>query len=516
MLHNSIIGGYQIVIKEMSDFVPDDINIKRLQYELYRYSKVVHECVATYCSIKQLNQQVGKKYVNTLNEEYKEYYNMLSMVLDKHFRGTFIQYLVGLRISIACLNVDIFQSALSILRGKSRKLARERMPDYRLNIMLQRLDNKFFEKMNKSIDELINTLKRDKSLYAQFDYQNDMHWGKLSLDEQNKLNDAITLRVWKFISSEYSGIKVLSKAEYNRQALKFSMLLLYLNIKYKVPIIKKNLLMYLKIDGLSLNTNEYFMIKYINSSTIDNDRRIKFTEKVTTDKIPVFFPQNCSVLDQSTYIHSSKMYNTSISDNWFRIKTRNEDYLIYGECINEDIMRTRQITKDELVVVGLLGQGYLRRKKKAWKSILCLDELINKFVAEDANQSNSNKRLNRIYYMHGDFSYWMNLLLNNNGLKLFTMIFNDENATQYNLLKNKRKSKKNKDIYFGMIVIHSESLPGIFIRCYNRVIYSRVFLFLIKLVEEEKISVDESEDRTIIEKKVIQAFKAIESVWDEL
>ncbi|AQR93409.1 hypothetical protein [Clostridium saccharoperbutylacetonicum] len=514
-LHNSVVGGYQVIIKDMSDFVPDDMNIKRLQYELYRYSKLVHECVATYCSIKQLDKHLIPKYVETLNNEYKEYYYIFSRVLDKHFKSTYIQIVVAFRIATVCLNIDIYKELLMMLKGNLVKLVRKLMPDYRFLTLLESLDDKFLQTMNKHIAELVCNLIKENKLPEEFDYQSDAHWSKLTLEDLRQLNEEISSRIWTFISDEYVGFKVLSRAEYKRIEFQVTVFLRYLNIKYHVPIMKKSLIANCQIKGLTLDINDYFFINYINSSTINNKRRMVYTEPVTKDKIPEFYPKNHSLLNQSTYIHSGMVYNSDINDNWFNVRTRDKDYLISGFCINKDIMKSLHMNIDDLFVVGLLGRAYLGKDNKTSSSIIYLDKLINEFLGGAPVQNNSNMQFNRIYYMHGDFSYWMKFLLDVNDLKTFVMKFHDENATHHKLLKKKHKSKEKDNQYFGMIVLYSESLPGVFVRCYNKMIFDRVLLFLMELISNGIIEVDESNNRRIVEKNVIQAFKAIEAIWEE-
>lgn len=507
ILHNTLYGGYQLLIKDIADERMDDISIKRLQYELFRHSNIVHECVATYCSIKQLNIKQSEAYINTLNEDYLKYYNILSNKIDNCIKGSFIQYLVGFRIATVCLNVDIYNSVMKILNQETYRIEEHMRPNLRLELFLNSTDEFFYKKLSESINRCVRKLKEKGVIPKNFNHHDDNDWSDIDLIMQDFLNENISNVIWDYISRYTTAIEVFDKKKYNKIGGKAIKLMEDLDAAYGIPLISKNSGEFIEIKNLDMNIDDYYMIKYINSSVIDNAVRINYSDKMIPSMISVFNIEKFKELSQSTYIHHKVVFNPeNSSEIWHLIKTREKDYAIAGALLNQELLR-RQIGVNDLFVVGLYAKSHIH-------DFLDIDKVIHKFNSEIILNKDIDK-LKQIYYMHGDISFWMNYLQSKGKMRAFIMIFNDENATQIDIFKKDNDFKDQQKHFFGAIVLYSDSSSGVFIRVYNRIIFNNVHMILIRLIMNGSIEIDESEVRRSVERNIIQAFKAIESVWPE-
>lgn len=504
LLHNSIYGSYQLQIKDVYDENSESLYIKRIQFELYRNSNHVHECVATYCSIKQLTSDIALEYETILSDEYRVYYNTLSSNIDENLQGSFLQYLLGFRIGTVCLGVDIYEQAKNIITGKNRKLDSSLGPNLRLKLLLESMNSDFYLGLNLSIDECVKALKRKRIVPDFFDSRNDETWELLGLEEISKVNDALSNAMWDFMSNNVECIEVVGRNDFENYYEITIEFMKFLEEEFKVQIARKNDIDNFKINNIEMVIEDYFTVKYINSSYIDNIPRTKYSGEISKERIPIFNFKKFIVLDEKSYIHYKPIYDRNDkSQFWYMIKSRESDYEIAGSCLNYELLMEQDTTED-LFVIGIKALSYKN-------NFIDVDNIINDFKRNIAKSSLMH--LNHVFYMHGDYSFWMNYLQSKGRKKVITMVFNDENATQLDILSKDSNPSDDKRDYFGMLILHSTEITGIFIRCFNRIMFNYVQLLLTRLLDKEVFEIDESKDRKTVEKYAIQAFKAIESVW---
>ncbi|MBU3176296.1 hypothetical protein KPL47_07920 [Clostridium estertheticum] len=504
LLHNSIYGSYQLQIKDVDDENSGSLSIKRIQFELYRYSNRVQECVATYCSIKQLTSEVALDYITILSDDYRMYYNTLSSNIDENLEGSFLQYLLGFRIGTVCLGVDIYEQAKNIINGKNRKLDSSLRPNLRLESLLESMNSDFYLGLNLSIDECVKKLKRKIIVPEFFDLRNDETWKLLGLEAESKVNDALSNTMWDFMSNNVDCIDVLDRNDFQNCSESAIEFMKFLEEKFKVQIAKKNDRDNFKINNIEMEIEDYFTVKYINSSYIDNIPRTKYSGEISKERIPIFNFKKFHELDETSFIHDKPIYDRNDeSQFWYMIKSRESDYEIAGSCLNYELLMDRT-TREDLFIIGIKALSYKN-------NFIDVDNIIND-VKRNITKS-SLMQLNHVFYMHGDYSFWMNYLQSKGKMKAITMVFNDENATQLDILSKDSNPSDDQRDFFGMLILHSTETSGIFIRCFNRIMFNYSRLLLIRLLKKEVFEIDESQDRKTVEKYAIQAFKAIESVW---
>jgi hypothetical protein len=539
----TIYGSYQSLIKKLIKYTAEDTEFWNqllvLNYELYKQSVIAHEVVATYCSIKQLAIELIENYLRTLPNEYNNYYNTLSNLIDPHIKSTYGQYLIGHRLLSICFNSNLQQDIERSLGSFNCNcyIDTSNSPNLRLNKILNELRDSDFAELDNRLKELLNKELLHLGIMQNFDYQNEDNWNKLGTNKVNQLNKLLGDYIYNYFEELLRDRDVLSCDSIESAQAGVLNIISNLDKDLSVRILSEYDLDKLKIEGLSQTDNEIVRNKYINDSLISNSVVYNFDQKyVTNDRIPIFRHENWVGLNELSVIHSDKILNPNNKDDiWFVIKTRSNDYITSACCINKEMyinkvnnINSAPIFSGKEIDTNIIGVnascftdtsvGIENRVTDVIKNIFTGYDsyLISRTNRQRNNQKHLETKLkNIVWYMHGDFVAWINFLLSFKKLKYFSVHFNDKNVTNLNALVSKKSLSDS--VFFGAVVFYSEYLPGTFVRYYNINTYQLVLLTILKLVDDKRISVEDSSrssTRRFHEKKIIRSFKVVESVWE--
>ncbi|WP_310831350.1 hypothetical protein [Paenibacillus pedocola] len=535
---HTVYGSYQSLIskliKQHSDDNPDYRNqLLILNYELYKQSVYAHEVVATYCSIKQLDVELIENYLCTLSTEYMNYYNTLSKLIDPYFKSTYMQYLVGHRLVSLCFDSYIRNDIESCLGSYNCYIDKTNSPNYRLNEILSNINENDLKNLDNSLKLFLD--KEIVKFIKEFDYQKEEDWKEINLQNQNTLNKLFGDHIYDYLRELLENRNVIKCSYIEEEQEGFLEVINNLDKNLSVKILSEYDFEKLKIAGLEQSDYDVIGNMHINNSQINNHAKYRFNENVVTpEKIPVFEHGHWPVLNELSVIHTDKIYDPDKKDDvWFAVKTRNSDYQTSACCINKkmymDILNnnvnTHIFDNNEINtnIIGIHASCFNDTFESIEKRIL---ESINSIflgdqyyvISKNNRQKNQQRHLeskmkNVLWYMHGDFIAWINFLLSTKKVKCMTVQFNDNNATNLDLLVSK---KLKNSIFFGAVVFYSDYLPGTFIRYFNVSSYQLAYLRILELINSKRLIVEDhsKSTRRFHEKKVIRAFKVIESVWE--
>jgi hypothetical protein len=99
------------------------------------HSRITHEALATYLSIKQQPYQVCPSLVDQLPEEYRDYYRRLADLIDAILPSTFLQFMVGKIVIEICFSSRLIEKMLSWIPEQPPLLDDVDSPDKRFEAL---------------------------------------------------------------------------------------------------------------------------------------------------------------------------------------------------------------------------------------------------------------------------------------------------------------------------------------------------------------------------------------------
>lgn len=485
----TIYGTIQRQIKFYSDCFPSDLSLKRIQYELFKHVMLVQECCATFCSVMQVTDSI-ENGAHLLPPSYLDYYNKYYNCIKSNVISTHFAFVLAETIAQFCMNNRVDLPIIDYLKNKSTTLnILSFSPDACFESIIRNLTTNTLEE----IIDYCNSQNPDRFS----DINNDCYWMKNhNLNKINQLNDIVYNAVYDYLSQNFGCFKSLSLDTINANSY------LWINSLKDALIIKYGDV------GLVYDENPVHPYK------LDN-RMLLALECLDTVKIynqPYMRSNKCLPSDDTLGInykpyHNKLTLHTFLCENcffdpngnWYQF---NSDGILCDDVYFHYKRLSDFICQKSLFVIGMTTENKIKDSITDEINII-LKNL--KTICKDSNAHIRNfSRYNAVFYMFGQFSLWLDYLVQSSACKFHILVIDDKNI-----------SNTQKENTFAMVAFYSASLPGIFIKCFNSISYSKILQLLDTLIIQDMAIPDYSKERLIIAKIMEQAFHAIDSLWLE-
>lgn len=169
-------------------------------------SRRAHESYATYLTIKWFPQDAEPALVARHPSDYRDYFDLLALPVDKHFETSDLQFLVGKALVNAAFAGDLVQKIASISDLTPAQLPDEQSPNFRLDRILEALDDAYLTGIRKAITEATSVQIESGNLESGFRLDMESHWRALPETTLQMLNFGILAKlyevVWNITESE--------------------------------------------------------------------------------------------------------------------------------------------------------------------------------------------------------------------------------------------------------------------------------------------------------------------------
>lgn len=162
-------------------------------------SRHSHEALATYLTIKGLPYQLGLKTVEELPEEYKGYYDILSLLIDNILPTTFLQYMVGKIMIEICFSSRLIEKMLKWQPETPVQLHDDDVPDRRLERLLPVWHNHLPE-LRTLLSEKCPQQNFYTDLPHSFNILSEQDWVTIPLNISQQIDDWLNIecRFWMY------------------------------------------------------------------------------------------------------------------------------------------------------------------------------------------------------------------------------------------------------------------------------------------------------------------------------
>lgn len=482
---NTIYGIVQRQIKTYADYFPENLQLKRVQYELFKNVLFLQESCATFCSVMQISETVD---ISDLPSPYSDYYNFFYNCFNSIIKSTHFSYILAESISQACMNIQIHNEIIDFLNSNITHFNNLKNPDSRFQILIKELDRS----MLLELIDYCNSQNND----ANSDLNNDNYWGDKKPEQLEALNKIVYQSSSDFFSKKIRNIDLLSLDMLRNNSLSwFSILNDYLQITYGdigFKISSNSNHPYILTDNLLL------ALECIDTSKIYNRPYFRSSKSLPSNaSIGINYKAEHTRFKLHTYLSEYCYYD--INGNWYQF---NSDGTIHDDAYFHYKTMKNILSPNPLFVIGVLNNADTNSSLKNEINTL-YQELKNLCMHSDTKIKMIN-RYNVMFYLFGRFSQWIDFLVENAKIKFHILEITDENKPTFGVTKK-----------FAMVAFYTTSLPGIFIKCFNTINYSKVLQILDSLAKQNLIAPDYSNERKLISLKMKQAFDAIDALWLE-
>lgn len=484
----SIYGIIQQQIKIYCDYYPNNLQLKRIQYELFKNSLFIQESHATFCSVMQVSNDINNKE-QLLTTSYLDFFNSFYNRFRNVIKSTYFAYIFAEVIAQACMNNLIHEDILNILNNNSPiNIRNTNKPDYLFMTILEELSD-------NTINDIINFCN-SKNDDTHSDINNDVYWKNLDISHIINLNDIIFTTAYDYLCKLIENLKLVTLEELNKNSL------LWLDLLCKTLESKYGNIE--RVVGLGVNrTHPYILserlllaLECIDTTKIYNKPPLRSKEPLPSPlHIGVNSIPNHKKMNLHTYLCENCFYDTN--GNWYKFDSdgvhNNATYFHYNSL-------HKLLFPNPLFVVGIMNN-------KQTNDILSNEIYVikkNILTLCKNNKIDNINSYNIMFYMFGRFSLWLDYLALNGESKLSILSIEDKNSSIPNVTHD-----------FAMIAFYSSSLPGIFIKCFNILNYSKTLQIIDSLIQQKFITRKPGIEHKIVGPKMKQAFDAIDSLWLE-
>ena len=485
LIVTTIYGTIQRLIKLYSDRFPNDLLLKRVQYELFRNVLFLQESCATFCSVMQVSDSV-KSCEDYLPSSYWEFYNTFYNCFKSTINSTYLAYNLAEVISQLCMNNLICHDIISFFKNEKTTFSNSQTsPTYCFKKLLKNLHP-------ATLHNLINycNLQINDTLC---DVNSDNYWKQQDCQQLRYLNDIVFKSSYSYLSKEFTEIKfcTIEELNINTDSCILSVSNFLESMYGNIEVVLNSHPMY----TYNLTADLIIALECLDNTKIYNKPPFRSAKALpSTDLIGLNYKKEKKKLHLHTYLNENCFFNEQ--GNWYAFNsngfTHDSSYFHFNNLHT-------QLSANPLFVIGITSTG---------QTNITLTNEINvlpkklRILCKQGNIKNLS-RYSIMFYMFGKFSLWLDYLVQYKQIKFCILSIEDHNSPII--------SSNN----FSMIAIYSSSLPGIFIRCFNALNYSKALQIINALSEQKLITPDYSNEHTIVGTKMKQAFDAIDSLWLE-
>jgi len=180
---------------------------------LLDHSRVTHEALATYLSIKQQPYERCASLVAQLPEEYKNYYYKLARLIDEILPSTFLQFMVGKIVIEICFSSQLIEKMLAWKPGQPVQLDDVDSPDKRLETLIPVWKNRFPE-LRQLLKQKCQLQDFYPALPRTFDILSEKEWTALPNPLARPIDDwlEVECRDWMYpIASAVAPCSAMSE-----------------------------------------------------------------------------------------------------------------------------------------------------------------------------------------------------------------------------------------------------------------------------------------------------------------
>ncbi|WP_144469716.1 hypothetical protein [Bacillus thuringiensis] len=528
-------GHFQVLIKQLSELIEQGSDLWEqalyITYEMYKESKFAHEVVATYCSVKMLDNDLIEMYLKTLSKEYLSYYNCLAYLIDPYIKCTYLQYLIGELLLRICFDSNVLEDIRGKFQDFQFKVDKKNSPNSRLELILSTIQESDFKILIDELQDLVRQNYRELGIPENFDFQNEKDWHRLEQVKLRNLNDKLGSHIYdyfKIILVERHGLRCITEGPNNG--------ILEIANELGSSISEKWLryfdLANLEISNLAQEDIKLIENKYINDSVINNKKIYNFDDVDINDpskKMKFYDSKHWPELTENTLIHLDPVLDFKENCVWIKVRTKKNDARISAISLDEDMYLNelnidKQRKNIDTHIIGVSTSCLEDSIESIESKLVTHLKTMDATIPDDFKLSRTNRQRNKnrhlepifkknIWYMHGDFVSWFNFILSFKKLNFFVVHFDDKNTTNREILTE--GEKRINSAYFCALVFYSDMLPGAFIRYYNISTFGLAIERIMPFIDNGIISVKEDSTRRYYNEQVIRSFSVIESVWDK-
>lgn len=171
-------------------------------------SRLPHEAFATYLSIKNMPPDIESDLLLQHSKEYQSYYKIISDVIDKHYKCSYLQYLIVWNLAILIFSSPLLERLESIDIRIPVNLSEDENSTIRFNLLMNKLK---LVDYNALTEKLILSAKKSCDLYKfkYWDILSETEWEKALYDKnidsvliENDLS--ITIQDWLISISPFA------------------------------------------------------------------------------------------------------------------------------------------------------------------------------------------------------------------------------------------------------------------------------------------------------------------------
>lgn len=483
----SVYGVIQHQIKFYSDYFPEDIPLKRIQYELFKNVIFLQECCATFCSVMQIADSMENNE-QLLPISYMKYYDTFFNCFKCKINSTYFAFILAETIAQACMNTRIHTKIIDFFNNTSGAFSTLPFaPDHYFRVILKNIDSNILEE----IIDYCNYKNPDK--YSNLN--SDNYWKNHTLEQINQLNDIVFNAAYNYISQKFCKLKILPLETIQKDSflwinlLNVTLISNYGDIGFSISLNHSH--------PYELNANLLLVLECLDSAKIYNKPHMRSNKPLpSNDLLGINFKPYHQKLNLHTYLCENCYFEND--GNWYQFNSNGESFdVAYFHFKN----LPNFIAKNPLFVIGIVADT--QTTNFVTSKISMINHTLKNLCINSNPKIKSFTRYNVMFYMFGKFSCWIDYLVQYPKCKFNILDIDD---------KNSAAAKTNS---FAMIAIYSPALSGIFIKCFNTLNYSKTLQLLDSLSSQHLITPNYSKESFIVASKMKQAFDAIDSLWLE-
>lgn len=165
-----------------------------------------HEVAATYLPIKHLRLEEQADALAQLPPQYREYYDTLARVIDRHAKSSYVQFVIAETIVFSAFHSPILLRIAGLARETKPSITPEESPNRRLERLCALLDGDGGGILVESLQRELATTARERGLQS-FNANSEMDWVTLPRPLISELDHVLVEYVaqW-FADRSYGGV----------------------------------------------------------------------------------------------------------------------------------------------------------------------------------------------------------------------------------------------------------------------------------------------------------------------
>jgi hypothetical protein len=104
---------------------------------IFEHSQFAQEVFANYLAIKQLPADSENRYLSEPHSDYREYFDVLSEIIDEHIPTSFLQYVVGWALGVVVFSSTLIERVPDLKQGQPLVLSTDEQPSARLKQLIR-------------------------------------------------------------------------------------------------------------------------------------------------------------------------------------------------------------------------------------------------------------------------------------------------------------------------------------------------------------------------------------------